>query len=457
MKERKVIVRLKSMVRLLVVLPVLLFALQGMGAIAAEQPYKGETITVATFIFTSMDAAREMLPEFTKETGIKVVYDQMPHEQLRDKLLSQAMMHTGKYDVMWLDTINVAEFVQGEYLFPLTEWVERDWDELDMDDIPQNLWDYALRFEGEWWGMPSANHLGVSVYRKDLYDEYGLTPAETWQEQQEISKKLTLDTNGDGEIDVYGYAFRGKRGENLLSDLYHWSGPFASYDSIGGSGLFYPNWKAAIDSPDIIAAVENMLGFHLDLAACPPDVIDFGWNELMNAASQGRIASFVTEQFAAAVVSDPAESKVWDKVGFYRPPGHEYAPGKIRRRPYAGGAFPWVINADSKHKGAAWEFLKWISSKEQHHRYVDLGGTEFRYSVMNDPEMQAKKPWLKYMAEVADTCGYRELWTETDGLREAGGIALSKALIGEWTVMDAMIWLNEEAQKLSEDAGYYKG
>ena len=44
-------------------------------------------------------------------------------------------------------------------------------------------------------------------YNKDMFDKYKLPyPDETWDWDKylEVAKKLTLDTNGDGQIDQWG-------------------------------------------------------------------------------------------------------------------------------------------------------------------------------------------------------------------------------------------------------------
>src|SRR5690606_29147529 len=47
------------------------------------------------------------------------------------------------------------------------------------------------------------------LYRTDLFEEAGLTPPETWDEFIEVAKKLTVDTDGDGSIDRWGFAMVG--------------------------------------------------------------------------------------------------------------------------------------------------------------------------------------------------------------------------------------------------------
>jgi multiple sugar transport system substrate-binding protein len=422
----------------------------------SEKPFEGVTLNIGSFIFPSMDAVKKLLPEFEEKTGIKVVYDQIPYGDLREKLLLEASRKSGAYDVIFLDTIWVPEFVKGGYLFPVTDWVERDKQQIDLEDIPQNLWDYALRYEGQWYGLPAACHLGVYVYRKDLFDKYGLKAPESWDDQLEIAKKLTIDENNDGTPEIYGTGFRYRRGNQIVSDWFHFTGCFATYDSAWRSGLFYPDMKPAFNSPDMIAAAQFYTDFYLKYKVVPPEASNWEFGDIMKAFNEGRIATMVTENWACASLVDPAQSPMADKVGFYYPPGKKQTDGSIKYAFYAGGAFPWVISADSKNKEAAWEFIKWVSSKELHKKYIQMGGTEFRYSVMNDTEMQKERPWLQYMAKVSDECFYRPLMTEYPKYEEFAGAVLAQVITGELSVKEALDQAVAKMDEVLKEAGYYK-
>lgn len=57
----------------------------------------------------------------------------------------------------------------------------------------------------EVYGIPTHIGTGVIFYNKALFDEAGVSvdDIETWDDYVEVGKKLTKDTNGDGEIDQW--------------------------------------------------------------------------------------------------------------------------------------------------------------------------------------------------------------------------------------------------------------
>jgi len=59
--------------------------------------------------------------------------------------------------------------------------------------------------EGKIWGFPWDAGISTIFYRKEVFDKAGIKDpgAWTWDEFIEIGKKLTVDKDGDGEIDQY--------------------------------------------------------------------------------------------------------------------------------------------------------------------------------------------------------------------------------------------------------------
>lgn len=69
---------------------------------AVREKLQGTTITIASMSHTSSNAMREMVDEFTAETGIKVRWDIMEEGLLREKILMDHHAGTGTYDVLFL-------------------------------------------------------------------------------------------------------------------------------------------------------------------------------------------------------------------------------------------------------------------------------------------------------------------------------------------------------------------
>lgn len=80
------------------------------------------------------------------------------------------------------------------------------------------------------WGdeiayFPVALQPQAIIYRKDRFKEAGLEIPKTWDEFVECAKALTKDTDGDGEVDQWGFGMVGSNNSSGQSRFmsYLWS------------------------------------------------------------------------------------------------------------------------------------------------------------------------------------------------------------------------------------------
>ncbi len=416
-----------------------------------EKPFEGTTIKVITFQMGHQQTIGDLVPRFEEETGIDVVYDIIPYNDVREKMLTLSAAHSYEYDVLWLDTIWVPEFANAGFLYDVSEWIERDWDEIDVDDFPENFWDYCLRYDDKWIGLPSSGHYGIYVYRKDLFEQFGLKPPESMKDQEEIARTLTTEIDGE---QIYGTAFRYARGNYIASDFCHFTGAYADYDNIF-LGWFHPDMTPAFNEPAMLRALNDYF-YYYENNLVPPGSENFEFPDIMNSFNQGTVATIATENWACAPLVDPETSDFADSIGFYTPPGYLKEDGTIEWSPYSGGIFPFSISSDSPNKEAAWEFLKWASSKDIQEDYMAGEGVAYRLSVMEDPDMQAKYPWIEFLPKVIATGSYRPLIPEFAVIQDIVGLELSRALLGEISKEDALKTINEKVTEVLDKAGYYE-
>ncbi len=91
-------------------------------------------------------------------------------------------------------------------IVPIEDYFNTE-DGIDPSLILDSFWDYNTA-EGKIWSMPFNHSVPVLYYNRDLFTAAGLdpdAPPQTWDEVIEYGKKLTLDTDGNGEIDQWGF------------------------------------------------------------------------------------------------------------------------------------------------------------------------------------------------------------------------------------------------------------
>ena len=81
------------------------------------------------------------------------------------------------------------------------------WPEAEVNDFSWSpVWKKGIQ-QGKQIGIPTGTHTRLTVYRKDLFEAAGLdpeTPPKDLDELVEFAKKLTIDKDGDGDIDQWG-------------------------------------------------------------------------------------------------------------------------------------------------------------------------------------------------------------------------------------------------------------
>ena len=124
----------------------------------------------------------EMLEDFTGETGIDVVINEVSWDDIRDKIAIAASGGSSAADVVEVDWSWVGEFYAADWLeeIRLSEEEKADMPTLD-----------TFTIEGKVLAVPYANDYRLSYYNTEHYKEAGIQSApETWEQVYENAKKL---------------------------------------------------------------------------------------------------------------------------------------------------------------------------------------------------------------------------------------------------------------------------
>lgn len=417
-----------------------------------EKPFEGVTLYVSALDWLPVHARQEITPEFEQKTGIKVVYDILPYEHLREKQMIEFMAGTGAYDIIHWDVPWLAEYYP--YLEPLTEKFIKpmDYPELVGQVIPAVR--KGFESKGALYGFPLVADCLALYYRKDLFEDpvekgkfkqkygYELDVPETWQEFTDVAQFFTRDTTGDGKIDFWGTTIQGARTDPIWCE---WITIFWSW----GGEVFDENWKPTINSKAGIESLKWYSNLFLRHKAAPPGAPTYTFDSTTTAVQQGLVAMSIQWMFAAPMFEDPKESKVVGKIGYAE------VPRRIRHAPYLGG-FAEGIAKDSKHPDAAFEYLKWLNQSEQQYRIARQGVNVPRAAVLSAPELRKMFPLFEYVDTLVAHAKFPPQIPEYSEMVDVIGTAASEALTGEASPEEALDKANSRLQRVMEKAGYYR-
>ncbi len=334
-------------------------------ALAGEaKPYDGETIRIIFGNHDWTDATKDLVAQFTEKTGIKVVSESYPEDQLNQKITVELASGGKNLDVFMTRPLQETKlFINNGWLMDLAPLYEDA--EYDMNDFIPSALDIFIK-DGVTYGVPLVTEREVLFYRKDLLDAAGIKVPTTFEELEAAAAALNKPEEG-----VYGFVARGLSAAAVTQ--------FSSFLR-GFGGDFDVDGKATIDTPEAIAAFEYYGGLLRKYG--PPGALNMHWQQAAGVYSQGQ-AAFCTDADSIWKSFSGPETTVYETTGYAPIPG-----GK----PYNICSWGFSIPAGSQKAGPAMEFIKWATSKEMIAYAQAAGISSSRQSVWNDPESVKNYP-----------------------------------------------------------------
>jgi multiple sugar transport system substrate-binding protein len=409
---------------------------------AKEKAYRKKTLNVALVGEPRSEAVKKLTAEFEARTGAKVNIDVLPYTNLEEKQNVALTQKAGIYDVVDVNCIWAAQYLEGGWIVPLDGYIEKtDPNVIRKDDFVPAMLDIQGTWDGKIYGLPFISAMFHMWYRTDIFEKHNLKPPDSWDDVVKLSKVINQKEKTNG---VAGVTFMAKRGIQLDVEFHN------VLCSMGGY-YYDKNFKATLNTPEAIRAMEYLKSL---VPLSNPGVLSQDYPEAQTAFAQGKAAMLLQWNNAYAPFLDETSSKIVGKWAGYLLPGQKQSDGSIRRGPMLAG---WGIGiaADSKEKDLAWEWIMWATLLEQEKKLA-TSGPGARKSFFEDPEIKAKYPWFDWTfksLEYATALPRYSFWPK---MNEHLDVYLSQAITGERPVKDAMNDLNKEVDRVLKESGYQK-
>ncbi len=253
----------------------------------------------------------------------------------------------------------------------------------DLNEVLREFTDASLlpfRFQGGLYGLPEQQLFLMMFYRKDILEELGIEPPNTWDElyyiipiiqKANMEVSLPVAVNNNGNFDPWGAM------ESYSTFLYQEGGQLYNGDGI----------SSALDTEEAIKAFKKWSELYVNYKF--PVVFD-----AMNRFRTGQMPLLLHDYwlYNNLQVFAPELRGLWEMAPI---PGTVKEDGTIDRSTIGGGYAAMIIS-QTKNKEAAWKFLKWWVSAETQVRFgremESLMGAAARHPTAN---MEAAKrlPW----------------------------------------------------------------
>lgn len=287
---------------------------------------------------------------------------------------------------------------------------------------------------GNVWGVPQGLVALAVYYNKALLDEEGIPypkPDWTYEDMFEMARKLTKDTDGDGEIDQYGLSY----GVNITEG---WL-PFITAN--GGAPLDETRTKSMFTDPKTI---EGLAKFAI------PQQEGFAPTLEWSRAQGGGTAAFYTGKQAMMMTS----SSQIAGLNANAPADFEYDVQSVpigwdgeRHSIYVPNLWVVFSKSDEAKQDAAWEWIKHFIGEESQKTVAEklLAGFPIRKSALEYIESKDHRP-----ANIS--IFYKELESSGVTLFENGTWEEWNPVVGKYAIQVRQGEMSAEAAAKAIDA-----
>ncbi|HEY1093645.1 MAG TPA: extracellular solute-binding protein [Glycomyces sp.] len=244
---------------------------------------------------------------YKEETGTTVTLVELPYDGLYDRVQSELGSGSVSFDVAALDAIWLSAFAEG--VSPL--------DDLFTDDVKADLFPGLVseaQVGGAYVGMPIFTNSEILYYRTDLFEDpqnqadfeaaygYPLAPPTTWEQYRDAAEFFTRDTDGDGQIDLYGTDVKGAVETEWLATVSQTGEEHMVLDPESG--------EVTIDDAEHLEALDFYTSL---LPYAPAGAAQLDWAGSQNLFYQGQLA--MMRFWGHAYTQTPDDSPVAGKIG----------------------------------------------------------------------------------------------------------------------------------------------
>ena len=269
-------------------------------------------------------------------------------------------------DVIRATSFQMPEYVGTGSLMQLDDLVARD--KIDANDWLVPLGSTMVR--GHIYGLQQDYRIPILIYRKHLLEEAKVTPPRTWADVCVTGAKLTKPNVAGFAIPIGttgGIGGAQAFGEFYLSTLL--SAPDGKY-------FADDNRTIAFSKDAFIRGAQLIKDQFVKCKSTPMASLQYGYNEVHDGlrADTVAMASFGLYRYRSIQSQGAGQDLAW------APP-----PGFTPDDPQAVYGFQLTINAFSKQKDAAWQFVKFMTSPAAQAIAAQGGEVVARASAYKDP------------------------------------------------------------------------
>jgi multiple sugar transport system substrate-binding protein len=372
----------------------------------------GKPLTVAIWDNNQLPGLKEIIEDFTTETGIEVEIQMVPWDQYWT-LLEAGAQGGDLPDVFWMHSNYSQKFMSNDILLDLTDKVAQS-STVDMANYYQDIAE-LYQYDGKIYGIPKDYDTIGLWYNKTMFDEAGISyPDETWTWDTfaEAAEKLT---KADGS--QYGFTSPASFNQDGYYNLIY---------SMGGSVLSEDKTKSMWNSEETVAAMnwwyDNLVTKAMPtqqvMAENTPDVMLGSGKAAMVFEGSWMIAAMKGNEYIVSNCDVAVLPKAEDgtRISIYNGLG-------------------WSAAADTAHPDEAWKLIEYLGSEKAQKKQAELGVTMSAFMATSDTWIGCAPEFnLQAYLDMSDNMVIRPYTKNTKVWEDYSQETMVKAYTGQMTM-----------------------
>jgi len=403
----------------------------------------------------------DKLRAFEEANDININIEFADEDTARQKVLLDLVNGTGNYDLVMLGSDGAVQtFSYAGYLEPLDDLLATATDYFDADAVyPQFL--EANRVDGKLWALPYYSFGAGVIYRKDIFDKYGITEfPKTTAEMEEALKTIKAGLEADGITDVYPLTMRGAPGEEPSLDLSGFVYAYSGYPAWFEGGATTPEEiretnARPIFTGDFRDGFETFVNWSRDYG--PDGIATHTWVDMMNLYGAGQAVVLMPSAINGfAALGGTENEDVANHTAFAPSPV-----GPSGKPIQSFWTFSVGVSAFSDHKEEAFKTLAFLTGEQAMQGFAEAIGWPYstfpsvtRGEVLTEKWPDEMLDQIEASYEQADP-HYFPYIPELNAFMDRIGTAASESIAGSKSVDDSLNELQGWAEDRMERAGYY--
>ncbi len=354
-------------------------------ALGSATSAQGVTLRISCgAVGQELELCTEGAQAWAKQTGNKVEVVSTPNSTTDRLALYQQQLAAGSSDIDVYQIDVIWPGILGDFFIDLNDYVSKD---LVDQFFPRII--AANTVDGRLVALPWFTDAGLLYYRTDLLAKYGYSsPPQTWDELEEMAKKIQAGERKAGNGSFWGFVFQGKAYEGLTCDALEW------IFSYRGGTIVDQDGNITVNNPNAVRAIDKAAGWVGTIA--PPGVTSYQEEEARGVWQAGN-AAFMRNWPYAYSLGNSKDSPIKGKFDVtVLPKG-----GPDGQHAATLGGWQLAVSRFSKHPKEAVDLVVYLTGYEEQKRRAIKGSfLPTRPALYKDPDVLAANPFMGKLYDV---------------------------------------------------------